>query len=148
MGDFQIDTAAIRELAAILKETGLGEIEYEDTDRRIRIAMPAPAAVVAPAAAALALATAPTADPGGPIDTRLADAITSPMVGTVYLQSGPGEKPFVKVGDQVSAGDILFVIEAMKVMNQIPSTKSGVVKSIEIENGQAVEFGEPLMVIE
>ena len=146
MGDFQIDTDAIKELAAILKETGLGEIEYEDTDRRIRIAMPTPVAVAAPAAPAIA--AVPAVDAAGAADTRLADAITSPMVGTVYLQSGPGEKPFVKVGDRVSAGDIIFVIEAMKVMNQIPSTKGGVVKSIEIENGQAVEFGEPLMVIE
>ena len=70
------------------------------------------------------------------------------MVGTVYLQAGPGEPPFVKVGDRVSAGDVIFIIEAMKVMNQMPAPKGGVVKSIEVENGQGVEFGEILMVIE
>ena len=79
---------------------------------------------------------------------HLAGGVSSPMVGTVYLQSGPGEPPFVKVGDRVSAGDVIFIIEAMKVMNQIPAPHGGVVKSVEVENGQAVEFGEVLMVIE
>ena len=146
MGEFKIDADAVRTLASLLEETGLGEIEYQDGDRRIRVAMPqaaAPAPVVAASQAPSAPAT-PTS--GG--DAKPAGAITSPMVGTVYLQAGPGEPPFVKVGDRVSAGDVIFIIEAMKVMNQMPAPKSGVVKSIEVENGQGVEFGETLMVIE
>ncbi len=142
MGEFKIDEAAVRLLAGLLEETGLGEIEYEVDDRRIRVARPS---MAAPAAVAMA---APVAAPASPGDARLAGAVTSPMVGTVYMQSGPGDPPFVKVGDRVAAGEVVVVIEAMKVMNQIPAPHAGVVKSIEVENGQAVEFGETLLVIE
>ena len=147
MGEFKIDADAVRTLAALLEETGLGEIEYQDDDRRIRVAMPQAAAVAMPQVAPAA-APAAGAAPAAASDAKPAGAITSPMVGTVYLQAGPGEPPFVKVGDRVSAGDVIFIIEAMKVMNQMPAPKGGVVKSIEVENGQGVEFGEILMVIE
>ena len=133
----KIDAEAVRTLAALLEETGLGEIEYQDGERRIRIAMPV---VQAPALAAAAPVMAAPANgasaaPEGPP----AGSVPSPMVGTVYMQTGPGEPAFVKVGDRVAAGDILFIIEAMKVMNQVPSPRSGTVRSIEVENGQAVE---------
>jgi len=145
MGAFKIDAAAVRALAALLDETGLGEIEYEHDDRRIRVAKPTSVA----AAPVVASALAPAAAPAGEAKPAAAPgSVTAPMVGAVYLQSGPGEPPFVKVGDRVAAGDIIVIIEAMKVMNQIPAPHGGVVKSIEIENGQAVEFGEVLMVIE
>lgn len=143
MGGFDIDAEAVRTLAGLLDETGLGEIEYEVDDRRIRVAKPG-VAQVQPMAAAPAVngAAAPVAA------TPEAGAVASPMVGTVYLQPGPGEPHFVKVGDRVTAGDVIMIIEAMKVMNQIPAPETGVVKSIMVENAQAVEFGEPLMVIE
>lgn len=144
MGGFDIDAEAVRTLAGLLEETGLGEIEYEVDDRRIRVAKPA---VVAPPAA-IAAAPVAAAPGAGAVAADLPGAIASPMVGTVYLQSGPGEPAFIKVGDRVSAGDVIVIIEAMKVMNQIPAPHGGIVKSIEVENAQAVEFGEILMVIE
>lgn len=144
MGGFEIDVEAVRTLAGLLEETGLGEIEYEVDDRRIRVAKPAVGMAMAAAPVA-----APAAAPGGAsADARPAGAVTSPMVGAVYLQAGPGEPPFAKVGDKIAAGDVIVIIEAMKVMNQIPAPHGGVVTSIHVENGQAVEFGEVLMVIE
>ncbi len=145
MGGFKIDTEAVRLLADLIHETGLGEIEYEEGDRRIRVAMPQVSAspmVAAPVAAATAAPSAPSSDekPNG--------AVSSPMVGTVYLQSGPGEPPFIKVGDRINPGDTVVIIEAMKVMNQIPAPHGGIVRSIEVANAQAVEYGEVLMVIE
>jgi acetyl-CoA carboxylase biotin carboxyl carrier protein len=145
MGGFKIDNEAVRLLADLIHETGLGEIEYEDGDRRIRVAMPQVSAspmVAAPVATATAAPSAPSSDekPNG--------AVSSPMVGTVYLQSGPGEPPFIKVGDRINPGDTVVIIEAMKVMNQIPAPHGGVVRSIEVANAQAVEYGEVLMVIE
>lgn len=146
MGGFNIDADAVKTLAAILEETGLGEIEYQDDDRRIRVAKQA-AAVAAPV-----IAPAPAAPSSAPAsargDAKPAGSVDSPMVGTVYLQSGPGEPSFVKVGDRVAEGDVILIIEAMKVMNQIPAPHSGVVRSIDVANAQAVEFGETLMVIE
>lgn len=153
MGGFDIDAEAVRTLASLLDETGLGEIEYEVDDRRIRVAKPAVAmaAHAAPTMANGAEATgvngashSASAESAAPI----AGAVPSPMVGTVYLQASPGEPPFVKVGDSVAKGDVIAIIEAMKVMNQIPSPRSGVITSIEISNAQAVEFGETLMAIE
>lgn len=145
MGGFEIDVEAVRTLAGLLEETGLGEIEYEVDDRRIRVAKQGVGGAVAAAPVAMA---APAAPAGAAADARPAGAVTSPMVGAVYLQAGPGEPPFVKVGDRVAAGDVIVIIEAMKVMNQIPAPHGGVVTSIHVENGQAVEFGEVLMVIE
>jgi len=143
MGGFEIDVEAVRTLAGLLEETGLGEIEYEVDDRRIRVAKPGVGMAMAAAPVA-----APAATVGAAPDARPAGAVTSPMVGAVYLQAGPGEPPFVKVGDRVAAGDVIVIIEAMKVMNQIPAPHGGVVTSIHVENGQAVEFGEVLMVVE
>jgi len=150
-----VDTALVRELAEMLGETGLTEIEVEDGERKIRVsrgggvAAAAPAQIAAPAAAAPAPA-APTAapaeaTPAGSEDHG--DALKSPMVGTVYLAAEPGAAAFVNVGDSVKEGDTLVIIEAMKVMNPIAADKSGTVKAILVENGQPVEFDQPLVVI-
>ena len=145
-----IDEKLVRKLADLLNETGLTEIEYEAEGRRIRIAKGGGAAMIAPAAlaapAAAPAAAAPAAE--GAAEAVPAGAVTSPMVGTVYVADEPGKPPFVKVGDQVSEGQTLLIIEAMKVMNQIPSPRAGTVKAILVQDGQPVEFGEPLMVIE
>ena len=148
-----IDTALVRELAELLSETGLTEIEVEGDDRKIRVARsaapvaaaypPPPAAPAAPAPAPSAPASAPPGD--APADT--ADALTSPMVGTAYLAPEPGATNFVKVGDKVSEGDTLLIVEAMKVMNPIPADRSGTVKAVLVDNAQPVEFGQPLVVI-
>lgn len=157
------DVAFIKALAELLAENELTELEvkreYGDADKlqvRVRkgggesvahvIAAPAaaPAPVASPAAApAPAPASADESDPASH-----PGAVTSPMVGTVYLQSEPGAPAFVKVGDSVSEGDTLLIIEAMKTMNQIPAPKSGTVKRILVEDGAPVEFGAPLMIIE
>jgi acetyl-CoA carboxylase biotin carboxyl carrier protein len=143
------DSALIRELALLLDETSLTEIEIERAGLRVRVArnisiaasMPAgfqPAAS-APAAATPADATDVAAHPG---------VVPSPMVGTVYWASEPGAKPFIEVGVKVSIGQTLLIIEAMKTMNQIPSPRAGTVTQILVEDGQPVEFGEPLVIIE
>ena len=138
-----IDADAVRELSALLKETGLSEIEIEHNGARIRVSSvsaAAPATAPAPAAAPAAGAGhSGAANPG---------AVTSPMVGTVYTAAEPGQPPFVKIGQQIKEGDTLFIIEAMKTMNAIPSPRGGVVKEVLVENGAPVEFGEPLMLIE
>ena len=144
-----IDTKLVRQLADVLAETGLTEIEVEEEGRRIRVARqaaPAPAAqFVAPPAGHAAPAPAPAAEaPAGP-DT--ANAIKSPMVGTCYLSPEPGADNFVKVGDKVKAGDTLLIIEAMKVMNPIAAASAGTVKAILVDNAQPVEFDQPLVVV-
>jgi acetyl-CoA carboxylase biotin carboxyl carrier protein len=152
-GPDPIDTRLVRRLAGILNDTGLSEIEVERGDLKIRVSrmlMAAPVAVqaVAPAAVA-ALAPAPAAQPeliGEALPPG--EVVKSPMVGTVYLQPQPGSNPFVKVGDKVTQGQTLLIIEAMKTMNPIPAPKAGVVRAILAEDGQPVEFGEPLAVIE
>ncbi len=145
-----IDEKLVRKLADLLNETGLTEIEYESEGRRIRIAKGGAAAVFAPGAAPAPVpaATAAAAAAEGSGEAVPAGAITSPMVGTAYVAEEPGKPAFVKVGDQVSEGQTLLIIEAMKVMNQIPSPRAGTVKAILVQDGQPVEFGEPLMVIE
>ncbi|MEM6856593.1 MAG: acetyl-CoA carboxylase biotin carboxyl carrier protein [Pseudomonadota bacterium] len=149
-----IDTALVRELAELLNETGLTEIEVEDDDRKIRVARggtlsavaAAPAApAMAPAPAAAPAAAAPAAAPAAGAD--VAGAIKSPMVGTAYLAPEPSKPNFVKVGDSVAAGDTLLIVEAMKVMNPITADKAGTIKSILIDNAQPVEFDQPLVVI-
>jgi len=138
-----IDVDAVRELSALLKETGLTEIEIEHNGARIRVsraASAAPAAVAAAPQAATAAAPAPAAGPQ-------AGAVTSPMVGTVYTASEPGKPALVKVGQAVKEGDTLFIIEAMKTMNAIPAPRSGTVKEILIENGAPVEFGQALLIL-
>jgi acetyl-CoA carboxylase biotin carboxyl carrier protein len=146
-----VDTALVRELAELLAETGLTEIEVEDGDRKVRVArggvtMAAPAMMAGPAAVpAASAAAAPAAAADAPADT--AGAIKSPMVGTVYLSAEPGAAPFVAVGSTVKQGDTLVIIEAMKVMNTITADKAGTVKAILVENAQPVEYDQPLVVI-
>lgn len=144
-----IDEKLVRQLADVLAETGLTEIEVEEGDRRIRVsraALAAPAAhmVAQPAAAA---APAPAAQPAAEPAADHTNAIKSPMVGTVYLAPEPGADDFVKIGDQVNAGDTLLIVEAMKVMNPITATSAGTVKQILVENAQPVEFDQPLIVV-
>ena len=145
---FDIDINAIRELAKILEETGLNEIEYAEGERKLRVsqggklvqmAAPALAAAPAPAATASAPAAAPAVS-GTPV--------ASPMVGTVYLASAPGAAPFVKAGDKVKQGDTLLIIEAMKVMNPIKAPKGGTVAQVLVADASPVEFGETLVIIE
>lgn len=143
----KIDAAMIREMAALLDETGLGEIEYETDEVRIRVAKPGSApvtSIIAPPAAAPAAAAEPAATPAG----DLPGTVPSPMVGTAYLTPEPGAEPFVRQGDTVRKGQTIAIVEAMKVMNPIPAPRDGTVAKIMISNGQPVEFGEPLMVLE
>ncbi len=147
----QVDIKLVRQLAELLNETGLTEIEVEDDDRKIRVARTLQAASVAVAAPApvAAPATAPAAAPEAP--TAPADhpgALKSPMVGTVYLAASPEAAPFVSVGDTVKEGDTIVIIEAMKVMNPITATKGGKVTQVLVSNGQPVEYDQPLVVIE
>lgn len=155
-GGMNIDTALVRELAELLNETGLTEIEVEDDDRKIRVSRGAVAAVApvytaapAPAAAApVAAAPAPApADATAPAGPDLKNAVKSPMVGTCYLAAEPGAANFVTVGKDVKEGDTLLIVEAMKVMNPITAPRSGTVTAILIENAQPVEFDQPLVVI-
>jgi acetyl-CoA carboxylase biotin carboxyl carrier protein len=149
-----VDTKLVRQLADVLAETGLTEIEVEESGRRIRVARhaaPAPAAqFAAPPAAHPAAAAAPVSTAEAPAASapgEAAGAIRSPMVGTVYLAPEPGADPFVKVGDQVAAGDTLLVVEAMKVMNPITATSAGKVQAVLVENGQPVEYDQPLILV-
>ena len=146
------DSALIRELASLLDETSLTEIEIERAGLRLRVArnisiaaaMPAPVVTAAPIAAA-----APGTAAAAPPDlSKHPGAVTSPMVGTAYWAPEPGAKPFIDVGTTVSVGQTLLIIEAMKTMNQIPSPRAGTVTQILVEDGQPVEFGEPLVIIE
>ncbi|MEN8859787.1 acetyl-CoA carboxylase biotin carboxyl carrier protein [Qipengyuania flava] len=148
-----VDTALVRELAEMLGDTGLTEIEVEDGERKIRVsrgggvamaAAPAPMAAPAPAAPT---AAAPVPESAAAPEADTAGAIKSPMVGTVYLASEPGAANFVKVGDSVTEGQTLLIVEAMKVMNPITADKAGTVKAILVENAQPVEFDQPLVVI-
>jgi acetyl-CoA carboxylase biotin carboxyl carrier protein len=139
------DSTLIRELALLLDETSLTEIEIERAGLRVRIArnVTVSAAMPAgfqPAAAAVPAAAADLAKHPG--------VVPSPMVGTAYWSPEPGAKPFIDVGSKVSAGQTLLIIEAMKTMNQIPSPRAGTVTQILVEDGQPVEFGEPLVIIE
>jgi acetyl-CoA carboxylase biotin carboxyl carrier protein len=147
-GGMQVDTDLVRELAALLNDTGLSEIEVEDGERKIRVSRQMAAvahAVAAPVAAApiAAAAEAPTAAPA-----TSANAMKSPMVGTAYLTPDPESAPFISLGQTVSVGDTLLIIEAMKVMNPIIATKAGKVSAILVESGQPVEFDQPLLVID
>ena len=151
-----IDTRLVRKLADILADTGLTEIEVEQGDLKIRVArevtvaapqmtyaaapLAAPQAPVAPAAVVIAPAAAEEPQRG--------EIVKSPMVGTVYLQPQPGSPSFIKVGDQVSAGQTLLIVEAMKTMNPIPAPTAGTVIDVLVGDAQPVEFGEPLVVIE
>ena len=149
MAKFELNEEALRKVAAILEETDLTEIEVESDGHRIRVAKQKTQAVAysepAPAPAA---ASAPAAAPAPASGGVPQNAITSPMVGTIYTSPEPGKPPFVAVGDQVKEGQTILIIEAMKVMNTLPAPRAGTVKEVFISDGQPVEFGEPLMVIE
>jgi len=155
-GSMQIDIDLVRQLAAVLDDTGLSEIEVEDGNRKVRVARtltaaaapvaayaPPPIAPAAPAAAAPAAAEVAASAPAAS-----ANAVKSPMVGTAYLSAEPGAKPFVAPGQSVKAGDTLLIVEAMKVMNPIVAPAGGTVKAVLVENGQPVEFDQPLVVVE
>jgi acetyl-CoA carboxylase biotin carboxyl carrier protein len=148
-----IDARLVRRLADILTETGLSEIEVEHSGLKIRVAKTLTAAPAVYAAAPAAPPPAPAAAASAPAAEAapakiMGDAIKSPMVGTVYLQPEPGAEPFVRVGDSVAAGQTLMIIEAMKTMNPIPAPKAGKIAAVLVEDGQPVEFGEPLVAIE
>jgi len=144
-----VDIKLVRDLAAILEKAGLTEIEVEDGDRKIKVArgggtfVSAPAAYAPPAPAAAAPAPEAAA---APVDDH-AGAQKSPMVGTAYLAAEPGADNFISVGDKVAVGDTLLIVEAMKVMNPITSESAGTVKAILVENGQPIEYDQPLVVI-
>ncbi len=145
------EQALIRELATLLNETSLTEIEIEKSGLKIRVARHAQvtAMAAAPPPAALQPAPiAPAATAAAPEATVPAGAIKSPMVGTVYMSPEPDAPPFIEAGTRVSEGQTLLIIEAMKTMNHIPAPKSGTVTQILVENGQPVEYGEPLVVIQ
>lgn len=155
-GGMNIDTALVRELAELLNETGLTEIEVEDDDRKIRVsrgAVASSAPVYAAAPAPVAAAAAPSAaapapaEPAAPAGPDLKNAVKSPMVGTCYLTPEPGAAPFVSVGQAVKEGDTLLIVEAMKVMNPITAPRAGTITAILIETAQPVEFDQPLVVI-
>jgi acetyl-CoA carboxylase biotin carboxyl carrier protein len=155
-----IDAQLVRELAAVLAETGLTEIEIERGELRLRLARTAYVSpVVAPAMQTHVIASAPVpaaqAAPAlsapAPAPPSAADhpgAVPSPMVGTAYLAAEPGASPFIKVGDSVSAGQTLMVVEAMKTFNPIPAPRAGKITAILVADGQPVEFGEPLVILE
>ena len=150
----QIDQNLIKDLANLLTETDLSEIEVEQDDLRIRLSRTSsaqPVQIHAPVAAAPAPAPIATesATPASPAaDAKPAGNVPSPMVGTAYLSPAPGADPFVNVGDNVKEGDTVMIVEAMKTMNQIPAPKSGKVSAILVEDGQPVEFGEQLLLID
>ncbi|MCA0209196.1 MAG: acetyl-CoA carboxylase biotin carboxyl carrier protein [Proteobacteria bacterium] len=159
MGDHKdnginIDPAFVRALAELLDDTQLSEIEVEDGDRKVRVARTltaapvayAPAPVAAPAAAAPAAAAAAPAA-AAPAADSFADAVKSPMVGTVYLAPEPSAPNFAAVGSAVKAGDTILIIEAMKVMNPIVAPAAGTLKAVHVENSQPVEFDQPLFTI-
>ena len=147
------DSALIRELALLLDETNLTEIEIERAGLRVRVARNISIAASVPASVQVAgsapAAMAATAAPAAAADvSKHPGVVPSPMVGTAYWSPEPGAKPFIEVGTRVTAGQTLLIIEAMKTMNQIPSTRAGTVTQILVEDGQPVEFGEPLVIIE
>ncbi|OHD07877.1 acetyl-CoA carboxylase biotin carboxyl carrier protein [Sphingopyxis sp. RIFCSPHIGHO2_12_FULL_65_19] len=157
MGDHKdnginIDPAFVRALAELLDDTGLSEIEVEDGDRKVRVArtMTAAAPVAyapAPVAAPAAAPAAPAAAAPAPAADSFADAVKSPMVGTVYLAPEPSAPNFAAIGSAVKAGDTILIIEAMKVMNPIVAPASGTLTAVHVENSQPVEFDQPLFTI-
>ena len=149
----QIEPDLVRQLAELLDETQLTEIEVQDGDRKIRVARSishgsaSPTYVPAPAAAAPSAAPAPAPVAEAPAGDHQG-AVKSPMVGTVYLSAEPGSEPFVSVGSKVSEGETLLIVEAMKVMNSIAATRAGTVRAVLVENGQPVEYDQPLVIVE
>jgi acetyl-CoA carboxylase biotin carboxyl carrier protein len=154
-GGMRIEPNLVRELAQLLTDNELTEIEVQDGERRIKVTRePVPIIGAAPAFAAPAAAPALAAPPmpghedvGGPAEQVAGHSVKSPMVGTAYLSAEPGSKPFVDVGDTVKAGDTLLIVEAMKVMNPITAPEGGVIKKILVADAQPVEFDQPLVII-
>ena len=153
-GAMRIDPGLVRELAQMLSDNELTEIEVQDGERRIKVARePAPvvSAAAAPAPAAAPALSAPPMhgkeDIGAQAEEIAGTAVKSPMVGTAYMSPEPGSKPFIEVGDAVKAGDTLLIVESMKVMNPITAPEGGVVKKIMVADAQPVEFDQPLVVI-
>ena len=152
-GDMRIDPALVRELAQLLTDNELTEIEVQDGERRIKVSRGG-APMLAPSVAAPVAAPALSAPPmhakedlGAAEEEVTGQAVKSPMVGTAFLSPQPGADPFVKVGDAVKAGDTLLIVEAMKVMNPITAPEGGIVKKLLVSDGQPVEFDQPLVVI-
>ena len=142
----RVDSALLRELAAMLSANDLTEIEVEDGDRKIKVRRDAaPMMAYAPAPAAVAPAAAPAAAEAAP--AAAVDAVKSPMVGTAFLSPEPGAKPFITVGGAIKAGDTLMIIEAMKVMNPITAPRAGTITQVMVSDAQPVEFDQPLVVI-
>lgn len=156
-GKTKLDTGVIRELAAILRDADLGELEVEHEGLRVRVTKPvpppaAPAPVYAPQPTHAPSAPAPAAPTGGFTEAPATEAvdenaITSPMVGTVYLSPEPGAKAFINEGDKVKKGDTLMLVEAMKTFNPVEAPRAGTVTKIIVSDAQPVEYGEPLVVI-
>ena len=143
----QVDAALVRQLAELLDENLLTEIEVQDGERKIRVARTAPTFATAAPVANMPAVAAPVAEVPAAAPSTV-NALKSPMVGTVFLAAEPGAKPFAGVGDTVTEGQTLLIIEAMKVMNPIAATRAGKVTQVLVENGQPVEFDQPLLVIE
>jgi len=149
-GAMQVDTALVRQLAELLDDTRLTEIEVQDGERRIRVARQISAMQAAPVVHAPAPAVA-HANPAPAVEAPASDhpgTVKSPMVGTVYLAAEPGASPFVSPGAKVAAGETLLIVEAMKVMNPITCPRAGTVTAVLVDNGQPVEFDQPLVVVE
>jgi acetyl-CoA carboxylase biotin carboxyl carrier protein len=142
--DWTVDGDLVRTLAALLEETGLTEIEYAMGERRIRVVRGGPAAP----AVTVSMPPAAAAPPSTPIQAEPPGTVKAPMVGTAYLAPQPEAPPFVKLGDSVREGQTLLIIEAMKVMNQIPAPRAGKVAQILVADGAPVEYGQPLVVLE
>jgi acetyl-CoA carboxylase biotin carboxyl carrier protein len=148
-----IDHDVIRDLAKLLDETGLTEIEFERDGVSVRVARHLSAPSLSTTSPRLRSTEAPGSVPAAPVaaaidPTQHPGAVISPMVGTVYLGPAPGARPFIEVGSQVKTGEPLLIIEAMKTMNQIPAPRSGTVIQVLVGDGQPVEYGQPLMIIE
>ncbi len=146
MSKFEINEDAVRMLGQLLDEMGLSEIEYEHNDQKIRVSRQVSVAAALPMAGAAS--AAPSTPASGGEDAIPAGAVVSPMVGTVYVAAEPNTPPFIQVGDMVQEGQTLLIIEAMKVMNPLPSPRAGKVTAIYVSNGDPIEFGEPLVSIE
>jgi len=157
-GDMRIDPALVRELAQLLSDNELTEIEVQDGDRRIKVTREPAAVLAAPAQMAPQMAPALTAPPmhgkedvgGSPAaaqDEISGTTVKSPMVGTAYMSPEPGAKPFIEVGATVKAGDTLCIVEAMKVMNPITAPEAGTIRKIMVADAQPVEFDQPLVII-
>ena len=147
----EIDRKLIHELAKLLEETGLTEIEIDHGGQRVRVARNPGAAAAAASSLPAERVAGPAVAESGPVPfdpSKHPGVVIAPMVGTAYGAPEPGAKPFIDVGQRVSAGDTLLIIEAMKTMNQIPAPRAGTVIQILFEDGQPVEFGEPLVIIE